>query len=209
MNNFEELRKDMVNTQIIPRGISDPKVLEAMLKVERHLFVSEEMQDMAYNDNPLPIGEGQTISQPYIVAFMSEILGLTKTDKVLEIGTGAGYQTAILAELAREVYSVEIIESLQEKVKFRLKEYSNIKFMCGDGHKGWPEYAPFDAVIVTCAASALPQALIRQIAGGGRMIIPVGEGVQKLMFLRKEKNNIKSESVMSVVFVPMVKEIDN
>jgi protein-L-isoaspartate(D-aspartate) O-methyltransferase len=209
MNDFEELRKDMVETQIISRGVSDQRVLEAMLKVERHLFVSDEQKDMAYIDNPLPIGKGQTVSQPYIVAFMSEILKLRKTDKVLEIGTGVGYQTAILSELAREVYSIEIIESLQERAKQRLKAYSNIEFIRGDGHEGWPEHAPFNAIIVTCAAPSLPQALIEQLAEGGRMIIPVGEGFQELKFLEKERDNIKSESVMSVAFVPMVKKTED
>jgi protein-L-isoaspartate(D-aspartate) O-methyltransferase len=206
---YERLRRGMVETQIVSRGVSDERVLEAMLKVQRHFFVDEKYRDIAYSDRPLSIGEGQTISQPYIVAFMSEVLKLTKTDKVLEIGAGSGYQAAILAELAKEVYSVEIIESLLEKTKESLKNYHNITLGRKNGYEGWSEYAPFNAIIVTCAAPFLPQTLVGQLAEGGRMIIPVGRGFQELIFLKKEKDGIKQDSLMPVVFVPMVRSSKN
>jgi protein-L-isoaspartate(D-aspartate) O-methyltransferase len=209
-NLFSALLDKMLTTQIIARGIKDSRVIEAMRKVPRHLFVPEKMRGSAYDDRPLPIGEGQTISQPYIVAFMSEVLDLSSRDRVLEIGTGSGYQAAILAEIVRQVYTIEIRPGLGETARERLKKmgYRNIFVKIGDGYKGWPEKAPFNAVIVTCAPEKIPRPLIDQLTEGGRMIIPVGEerGIQELILLRKEKGMIIKKAVMSVVFVPMIKE---
>ncbi|NVL92451.1 MAG: protein-L-isoaspartate(D-aspartate) O-methyltransferase [Desulfobacterales bacterium] len=205
---LSSLRQNMVTDQIIARGIKDPRVIEAMRKVRRHLFVPEDLRESAYDDRPLPIGEGQTISQPYIVAFMTEALNLSPGDNVLEIGTGSGYQAAILAEIAREVYTVEIRPRLGETARERLNEmgYRNISVKIGDGYKGWPEKVPFDAIIVTCAPEEIPKPLVDQLAEGGRMIIPVGErgGVQELVLLKKEKGMIREKAVMKVLFVPMV-----
>ncbi len=206
---FTDLRERMVTTQIVARGIKDPRVIEAMRKVPRHLFVPEKIRGRAYDDRPLPIGEGQTISQPYIVAFMTEALSLSSGDKALEIGTGSGYQAAILAEIVKEVYTIEIRPRLGETARERLKEmgYSNIFVEIGDGYKGWPEKAPFNAVIVTCAPERIPRPLIDQLTEGGRMIIPVGEkrGIQKLVLLKKEKGIIIKKAVMNVLFVPMIR----
>lgn len=200
----------MITNQIISRGIKDTQVIEAMRNVPRHLFVPENRRELAYDDRPLPIGEGQTISQPYIVAFMSEVLDLSPEDKVLEIGTGSGYQAAILAGIVREVYTIEIIPRLGETARKRLEEmgYRNIYVKIGDGYKGWQEKAPFHAVIVTCAPGKIPTPLIDQLTDGGRMIIPVGEkrGIQKLVLLRKDKSEITKKEVMDVLFVPMVKD---
>lgn len=207
---FSALRERMVTTQIIARGIKDSRVIEAMRKVPRHLFVPEKIRGSAYDDRPLPIGEGQTISQPYIVAFMTEVLDLSTRDRVLEIGTGSGYQAAILAEIARQVYTIEIRPGLGETAREKLKEmgYRNIFVKIGDGYKGWPEKAPFNAVIVTCAPEKIPRPLIDQLTEGGRMIIPVGEerGIQELILLRKEKGMIIRKEVMKVLFVPMITE---
>ncbi len=200
-------REKMVNNQIVRRGIDDPLIVEAMLKVERHRFVSKSQEKLAYNDHPLPIGMGQTISQPYIVAFMTDILGLSRDDKVLEIGTGSGYQAAILGELCDEVYTIEIVEELGNRSKALLAElgYDNIKVRVGDGYQGWVEYAPFDAIIVTCAPTDVPQPLQDQLAEGGRMIIPVGSfGNQRLVLLRKNDGKLKKVNVLNVRFVPMV-----
>lgn len=177
-----------------------------MLKVERHLFVPPEFASMAYDDGPLPIGEGQTISQPYIVAFMTEALKLEGQEKILEIGTGSGYQAAILAELCKEVYTIELYKTLAEKSASLLKSlnYANVFVRQGDGYLGWPEKSPFDAIIVTCSPSKVPQPLIDQLKEGGRMIIPVGDSVnQELWILKKSKGKLKKESVMPVIFVPM------
>jgi len=207
---FTDLRERMVTTQIIARGIKDPRVIKAMRKVPRHLFVPENIRERAYDDRPLPIGEGQTISQPYIVAFMTEALNLSSGDKALEIGTGSGYQAAILAEIVKEVYTIEIRARLGETARERLKEmgYSNIFVEIGDGYKGWPEKAPFNAVIVTCAPERIPRPLIDQLNEGGRMIIPVGEqgGIQELVLMKKEKGEIIRKEVMKVLFVPMITE---
>jgi protein-L-isoaspartate(D-aspartate) O-methyltransferase len=207
--NYEALREQMVQRQIIARGVQDPRVLEAMRSVPRHLFVPKRYRASSYEDHPLPIGKGQTISQPYIVAYMTEALELTPDDRVLEIGTGSGYQAAVLAELVREVYSVEIIESLGNQAEKQLKErgYDNIWVKIGDGYKGWPEKAPFDAVIVTCAPEHVPQALVDQLREGGRLIIPVGgaRGVQKLVRAVKYKGALKTDELLPVRFVPMVK----
>jgi protein-L-isoaspartate(D-aspartate) O-methyltransferase len=198
-------RKEMVENQIIARGIKDKKVLNAMYKVERHKFVPEELVNQAYDDNPLPIGEGQTISQPYIVAIMTELCELEGDEKVLEIGTGSGYQAAILAEIVKEVYTIEIIKSLAESAEKRLKElgYKNIKVKCGDGFLGWEENAPYDAIIVTCAPSEIPKPLLEQLKEGGRLVIPVGDFYQELKRVKKVKGNFKEESIIPVRFVPM------
>jgi protein-L-isoaspartate(D-aspartate) O-methyltransferase len=199
----------MIINQIVSRGIRNTQVIEAMRKVPRHLFVPENIRESAYDDRPLPIGEGQTISQPYIVAFMTEALDLSPKNKVLEIGTGSGYQAAILSHLVREVYTIEVNPRLGEAARERLGKmgYKNIFAKVGDGYKGWSEKAPFQAVTVTCAPEEIPRALIDQISDGGKMIIPVGEkkGIQKLILLQKDKGLIRKKEVMDVLFVPMVK----
>jgi protein-L-isoaspartate(D-aspartate) O-methyltransferase len=200
-------RERMVQTQLVSRGIRDPKVLYAMQKVPRHLFVEEALQSQAYGDFPLPIGDQQTISQPYIVAFMTEALGLTGVEKVLEIGTGCGYQTAILAELAPEVYSIERIYSLVAKAR-RIMEslrYFNVKIKAGDGTLGWPEEAPFDAIIVTAAAPDIPQPLLDQLALGGRLIIPVGDRhSQTLELVHKTPQGLQSDYRGDCRFVKLI-----
>lgn len=205
-NAFQEERKQMVEEQIMKRGISDSLIIEAFLNVPRHRFVPIKYRKMSYKDRPLPIGEGQTISQPYIVAIMTQILNLSKTDKVLEIGTGSGYQAAILGELSDSVYTIEIIESLGNRANKLLREmgYDNVKVKIGDGYQGWKKYAPFDAIIVTCAPTEIPNALKNQLNEGGRIIIPVGSFYQNLVYLRKVDNKIKKEKVFPVRFVPMV-----
>lgn len=205
---FAKARAVMVESQIKARGIKDKGVLDAMLKVPRHKFIPVHLRLSAYADSPLPIGEGQTISQPYIVALMTELLELDETEKVLEIGTGSGYQAAILAELAKEVYTIEILEPLTKTAEKRLKNlgYKNIKVKCGDGFFGWEEHAPFDAIIVTCAPGKVPQPLVEQLAEGGRMVIPVGEHYQELELITKEKGRIKTANVIPVRFVPMLGE---
>jgi len=204
---FFALRNRMVKTQIEARGISDEKVLNAFRKVERHKFVLPQYIAHAYADSPLPIDEGQTISQPYIVAFMTDALDLKRTDKVLEIGTGSGYQAAILAELCDSVFTIEIFEKLASKAQRVFDElgYDNIWCKTGDGFMGWPEHAPFDAIIVTCAPTNIPEPLKEQLAEGGRMIIPVGsDPVQHLVLLRKRRGKIREERVLPVRFVPMI-----
>ena len=203
---FIQSRKKMIETQIKERGVKDKRVLEAMYKVERHKFVPSQLQYLAYEDCPLPIGEGQTISQPYIVALMTELLELKGNERVLEIGTGSGYQAAILAELAREVYTIEILPGLADKAQKLLKELgcTNIKVKCGDGYLGWPEFAPFDSIIVTCAPRDIPGALIDQLAEGGRMVIPVGEEYQELKLLEKRENKLEIKDIIPVRFVPMI-----
>jgi protein-L-isoaspartate(D-aspartate) O-methyltransferase len=201
------MKKYMVENQIKARGINDENVLKAFLKVDRHLFVDEENLANAYDDNPLPIGSGQTISQPYIVAYMANAMNLTKHDKVLEIGTGSGYQTAILAELCSEVFTVEIFESLGNQAKILLSKlgYQNISLKIGDGNNGWQEYSPFDAIIVSCAAGKIPQQLIGQLNENGRMIIPIGKIIaQELIILRKKNNMLLTEESLKVRFVPMI-----
>jgi len=204
------IRRDlMVRTQIESRGIENKAVLDAMRKVERHLFVPPELALSAYVDSPLPIGYGQTISQPYIVAFMTEVLSPGPGDKVLEIGTGSGYQAAILAEICDSVYTIEIVPELGERARNLLKRlnYSNVVVKIGDGYKGWPEYAPFDAIIVTAAPSHVPAPLTEQLREGGTMIIPVGEqGIQELYLLEKLNGKLIQKEVLSVRFVPMVDE---
>ena len=176
---YSRQRERMVRVQILDRGVKDEDVIRAMGKVPRHLFIPERNRDLSYGDFPVSIGNGQTISQPYIVAYMTEALNLDHKDKVLEIGTGSGYQAAILAEIVKEVYTIEIIEILGTSARERLEAmgYKNIHVKIGDGYKGWPEKAPFDAVIVTCAPEKIPKPLIDGLREGGRMIIPVGKGV--------------------------------
>ena len=205
---FKAMREKMVETQIKARGVRDPRVLSALLKVERHRFVPKEYLNSAYSDQPLPIGEGQTISQPYIVALMTELIELKGDEKVLEIGTGSGYQAAILAELAKEVYTIEIIESLASMAKNRLLEsgYQNIKVKAGDGYLGWPEVAPFDAIIITAAPDHIPKPLIEQLKEGGRMVVPVGTYTQELKKIVKQSGKIETINIIPVVFVPMTGE---
>ena len=205
---FDQAREEMVKVQIRNRGIKDERLLKAMLKVERHKFVPEEIQRFAYIDRPLPIGEEQTISQPYIVALMTELLKLDGNEKVLEIGTGSGYQAAILAELAREVYTIEILEPLAKKAEKLLQNlgYENITVKCGDGYIGWEEHAPFDAIIVTCAPPYIPQPLVDQLAEGARMVIPVGTTWQELKLIEKLNGQIKIFDTIPVRFVPMTGE---
>jgi len=205
---FKTMRERMVETQIKARGIRDPRVLAAMLKVERHLFVPKDLQTSAYSDQPLPIGEGQTISQPYIVALMTELLDLKGEEKVLEIGTGSGYQAAILAELAKEIYTIEIIEKLATSAEKLLNQmgYKNIKVKAGDGYLGWPEVAPFDAILVTCAPDHIPKPLLDQLGEGGRMVIPLGGYTQELKKILKRAGKIETTSVIPVLFVPMTGE---
>ncbi len=203
---LQTAREEMVKTRIKARGIKDPRVLNAMLKVERHRFVPEHLKSRAYEDNPLPIGEGQTISQPYIVALMTELLDLKGADKVLEIGTGSGYQAAILAELAHEVYTIEIITLLAETARDRLEQlgYNNIKVKAGDGYQGWPQYAPFDAIIVTAAPDHIPQSLLDQLKEGGRMVLPVGTfPYQELKKIIKKSGKPEVTDILPVLFVPM------
>lgn len=205
---YEKVRQRMVREQIVARGIRDQKVIQAMINVKRHLFVPKSQERMAYEDRPLPIGEGQTISQPYIVALMTEQLELDKNMSVLEIGTGSGYQAAILAEIVNEVYTIEIIESLGIRAKNLLEglDYQNINFKIGDGYKGWGQNAPFDAIIVTCAPSNIPKPLEEQLKEGGRMIIPVGGSIaQELVLIEKKKGKLVRKKVSSVRFVPMVR----
>jgi len=204
---FGPERRLMTDSQIRARGVRDPLVLAAMATVPRHLFVPESLRVHAYADEPLPIGDGQTISQPYIVAYMTEALGLRGGEKVLEIGTGSGYQTAVLAEIAGEVWTIEIVEPLAERARRILEGlgYPNIHFRVGDGSEGWPDEAPFDAVMVTAAAPVMPRKLEAQLAVGGRMIIPVGTDLQELFLVRRTKKGIEKERLLAVRFVPLVK----
>jgi protein-L-isoaspartate(D-aspartate) O-methyltransferase len=187
------------------QGVTDARVLAAMGKVPRHKFVAEYYRPLAYTDQPLPIGHNQTISQPFIVGFMTQALELKGGEKVLEIGTGSGYQAAVLGELAKEVYSIEIICDLATKADKLLKElgYKNITVKCGDGYQGWTEHAPFDAIMVTAAPDHVPQPLIDQLKEGGRLVVPVGQMFQQLYVIRKTKDGIKKEAVLPVLFVPM------
>ena len=196
----------MVRVQLEARGLEDKRVLEAMGKVPRHLFVPDNMRPYSYNDEPLPIGEGQTISQPYIVAYMTDVLELKKTDRVLEIGTGSGYQAAILAELAGEVFSVELNRDLSQRAQKILKKlgYTNIHFKIGDGTYGWKEEAPFDTVMVTAAPDRIPRSLEEQMRIGGRMVIPVGSAIQELLLVIRGKNKFKRKKLIPVRFVPLI-----
>jgi len=205
---FATARERMVTDQIEARGVVDPRVLAAMRKVPREELVPENVRASAYEDRPLPIGHGQTISQPYIVAEMSAQLELSGDERVLEIGTGSGYQAAILGELAREVYTIEIVEPLAERAAADLERlgYGNVHVRAGDGYKGWPEEAPFDAIIVTAAPDHVPQPLIDQLAVGGRMVIPVGRGIQNLTLITRDEYGVRRKTLIGVMFVPMTGE---
>lgn len=207
---YAGLRHQMVETQIKARGIDDVQVLSAMKKVPRHLFVPENYQSAAYQDRPLPINAGQTISQPYIVGFMTAAIKPKKDDVVLEIGTGSGYQAAVLAEIVKEVYTLEIIPALGKESKDLLTRlgYSNVFAKVSDGYHGWSEHAPFDAIVVTAAAEQVPQPLIDQLADGGRMVIPVGPAfsVQNLVLVTKKDGKIKKENLFAVRFVPFTRD---
>lgn len=204
-----EARTRMVREQIVARGIADPRVLEAMAQVPRHEFVPPAQRGEAYDDCPLPIGYGQTISQPYVVAFMTAAVEPKPGDRVLEIGTGSGYQAAVLADLVAEVYTMELVEPLAKRAAADLKRlgYANVKVRVGDGYRGWPEAAPYDAILVTCAPEDVPPALVQQLREGGRMIIPVGSqwGAQELYLLRKTATGLVRQAVLPVRFVPMVR----
>ena len=205
-------REAMVATQIAARGIKDASTLDAMRKVPRHEFLPMRLRGEAYSDYPLPIGHGQTISQPYVVAFMTEAIQPKPGEKILEIGAGSGYQAAVLAQAGAEVYTVEIIEPLAEMARQTLERlgYKNARVRHGDGYRGWPEHAPFDAIVVTCAPDKIPPDLIAQLKDGGRMIIPVGAGMeQDLVLLRKEGGRVEKQSVLPVRFVPMTGEAES
>ncbi|MEN8224889.1 MAG: protein-L-isoaspartate(D-aspartate) O-methyltransferase [Bacteroidota bacterium] len=206
---YDHKRKEMVRKQIRARGIRDQAVLDAMTDVERHLFIPDSYKHAAYGDHPLPIGDGQTISQPYIVALMTEQLELSAADKVLEVGTGSGYQAAILGEICDSVFSIEIFQSLFLNAEVLLKElgYDNIFLKHGDGYKGWKEHAPYDAIIVTCAPTHIPPALEYQLAEGGRLVIPTGTVYRQELYLLVKKNGkLIQEDIVPVQFVPMIKE---
>ncbi len=208
-DNFASERQLMVAQQLKARDITDSRVLAAMGKVPRHLFVPDNLRPLAYADHPLPIGSGQTISQPYIVALMSQWAEVKPGDKVLEVGTGSGYQAAILAELTDRVFSIELLPELAAAAGTRLRDlgYGRIQVRCGDGYKGWPEEAPYDAILVTATAPELPPALKEQLKEGGRLVIPVGSpgSVQELLLLRKVKGELQEEQRLPVLFVPLVK----
>jgi protein-L-isoaspartate(D-aspartate) O-methyltransferase len=204
---FAEPRREMVARQLHARGIENAKVLAAMGRVPRHEFVPSLLRGLAYDDRPLPIGHDQTISQPFIVAFMTEALKPAPGDRVLEIGTGSGYQAAVLAELVAKVYTIEIVAPLGERARADLARlgYANVHVRIGDGYEGWPEHAPFDAIIVTCSPEHVPAPLVEQLRDGGRMIIPVGDSssVQDLVLLEKRGGKVMQRAVLPVRFVPM------
>jgi protein-L-isoaspartate(D-aspartate) O-methyltransferase len=206
---FDSLRQKMVENQIVARGVTDPLVLRAMRTVPRHLFVPGGQTGSAYEDRPLPIGYDQTISQPYIVAFMTEILNLREHDRVLEVGTGSGYQAAVLAEIVDSVFTIEIVQPLAESAQRRLSSlgYGNVVVREGDGYNGWREHAPFDAIMVTAAAEHIPQPLLDQLKEGGRMIIPAGGAweVQELVLVEKRGGEVSFRNVLPVRFVPLVR----
>jgi protein-L-isoaspartate(D-aspartate) O-methyltransferase len=207
---FAAERQNMVEQQLKPRGIRDERVIAAMAKVPREEFVAENVRGRSYADSALPIGHDQTISQPYIVAFMTEQLRPKPTDRVLEVGTGSGYQAAVLAELVKDVYTIDIVEPLAKEASARLARlgYNNVHVKVGDGYQGWSEVAPFDAIIVTCAPDKVPQPLIQQLKDGGRMIVPVGTTMmdQQLYLLEKKNGELAQTAILPVRFVPMVGE---
>jgi protein-L-isoaspartate(D-aspartate) O-methyltransferase len=206
---YEKMRLNMVKGQIERRGIEDEKVLNAMREVLRHEFVPDYLKKYAYADEPLPIGEDQTISQPYIVAYMTENLQLDHKDKVLEIGTGSGYQAAVLAEIVDTVYTIEIVDVLAKRAQNTLQRlgYDNVYVKVGDGYKGWPENAPFDAIIITAAPTKIPQPLLEQLKIGGYMILPLGDYSQELVLLEKKNKGYEQKKLLPVRFVPMTGEI--
>lgn len=205
-NDFSSLREKMVEVQIAGRGIRDLKVLEAMRGVPRDAFVPEDLKGLAYADEPLPIGHGQTISQPYIVAYMTDVLELKSGESVLEIGTGSGYQTAVLARIVKEVWTVETVASLSEGAQALLNSlgFTNVRFKIGDGTFGWEEFAPYDAIMVTAAPGAIPKALKDQLRVGGRMIVPVGVEDQQLVLIRREETSFPETRLLPVRFVPLI-----
>ena len=202
-------RHAMVRDQLVARGIKDKRVLRAMRAVHRHLFVPSSQRSRAYEDRPLPIGYRQTISQPYIVAYMTEALRVKPTDKVLEVGTGSGYQAAVLARLASRVYSIEIVKALgvRSRKLLRRRGYKNVRVRVGDGYRGWPKAAPFDAIMVTAAPPRVPPALIKQLKVGGRLVMPVGTARQTLIRVTRTKTSTRREDLLGVIFVPMTGEI--
>lgn len=209
---YMQMRRAMVENDIKRRGIKDKKVLDVMGRIPRHLFVDENLRNRAYADYPLPIGEGQTISQPYVVALMTEALRLKPADKVLEIGTGSGYQAAVLSEIVKEVYTIEIRKSLTDTAAKRLKDlgYRNVKVKYADGYFGWEEYSPFDAIIITASANHIPPPLIKQLKEGGKLILPLGSTVyyQTLTLVTKKKGDLDVEQIAPVAFVPMIGEAE-
>jgi protein-L-isoaspartate(D-aspartate) O-methyltransferase len=211
-NQYALERTRMVEQDLRGRGISDPAVLGAMGKVPRHLFVDARFRDRAYGDHPLPIGEGQTISQPYVVALMTEVLRLRPSDRVLEIGTGSGYQAAVLATIVQEVYTIEIVKPLADRAQKLLADlgYRNVTVKFGDGYVGWEEKAPFDAIIITAAANRIPQPLIRQLKEGGRLVAPLTSPVyyQVLTLATKRNGELHMEEIAPVAFVPMTGETE-
>jgi protein-L-isoaspartate(D-aspartate) O-methyltransferase len=206
---FARAREEMVATQIASRGVRDARTLAAMRKVARHLFVPPALAGQAYDDYPLPIGHGQTISQPYIVAFMTEALGLAGGESVLEVGTGSGYQAAVLAEIATRVHTIEIVAPLAEQAAALLKRlgYANVDVRAGDGYLGWPEAAPFDAIMVTAAAPRVPEPLKRQLKDGGRLVLPVGDEWQELVVITRRGDRFEEKHVLPVRFVPMTGKV--
>jgi protein-L-isoaspartate(D-aspartate) O-methyltransferase len=206
---YSAVRTRMIDTQLRARDIRNPAVLDAMRRVPRHEFVADDLRSRAYDDGPLPIGQGQTISQPYIVAYMTQAIEPARTDRVLEIGTGSGYQAAVLAELVKEVYTIEIVPSLAASSSAILKKlgYTNIHTREGDGYAGWPEAAPFDKIVVTAAPEEIPQALVDQLKVGGLMAVPVGREFQKMTIIRKTGTGTVTKETMDVLFVPMIKKM--
>jgi protein-L-isoaspartate(D-aspartate) O-methyltransferase len=202
-------REEMVAAQIVARGVKDAATLAAMRKVPRHLFVPPEARAQAYEDHPLPIGHGQTISQPYIVAFMTEAAGLSGGETVLEIGTGSGYQSAVLAEIAARVFTIEIVAPLAAASAALLKQlgYANVSVRSGDGYLGWPEAAPFDAILVTAAAPRIPEPLERQLKDGGRLVVPVGDDWQELVVVTRRGERFEEKKLLPVRFVPMTGQV--
>jgi len=206
-HDYRHARERMIKNQLIPRGITDKRVLQAMAKVHRHLFIEEAISSEAYGDHPLPIGHKQTISQPYIVAMMTQLLRLVGTEKVLEVGTGSGYQTAILAELSEKVYTIERIRPLMEEARYLLNamDYTNILFKYYDGSLGWQQYAPFDAIIVTAGAPRIPENLVEQLSAGGRMVVPVGDkSSQELIEIIKTENGYRTVKHGGCRFVDLI-----
>jgi protein-L-isoaspartate(D-aspartate) O-methyltransferase len=203
---WKQKASQMVESQIISRGVADRRVIEVMKTTPRHLFVPEDMIEYAYNDGPLPIGWNQTISQPYIVALMTELLNLKGDEKVLEIGTGSGYQAAVLSQLADSCYSIEVVKELAELSSDRLRDlgYNNVVVKWGDGYRGWPGHAPFDAIIITAAPEEVPEELIDQLKTGGKMVVPVGTLYQNLLLIIKTNKGFAKQNIIPVRFVPMV-----